>query len=265
MERKTLRGWKRWYSAALLAVSLSGITGGNVNAAPGIIPTPTSSIAASSVDGGNPDVVKAIHHIAYEDHVGHITNNYSFMGTQTISRDVFVQILRENHSPAESNGNHLGGAMWDASVAEGVDPNLILTIYLRESHYGTDGNSTLNICNMKYAPGVTRRGNFADFKAQYGMDGLVESTRACATMIAGHYKEGYRTVPQLIFLLTPPSDGNNTWDYIYGEHGVLTTMKKNYRRSIAAHPPTRYIQTYTDDFPQSPYGGIPGNPHGLAA
>lgn len=211
-------------------------------------------------------VKKVVKEVIPHPHVSEITSwdSYSFMlgsnQKSTITRNVFIKILQENGSPAESDGRHEGGAMFDAFLAEGVDPNIGLQIYFEESRLGTDGNPTWNICNMKNVAGVphTYRSRIsADFRAKYGDGAFKESASACASMIKDHYDEGYNTLQKLIYYLTPPIDPdlnvNNHTDMYFSS--LQERMLEINRRSIQDDPPLVIIHRYVDFQPKNDQSG----------
>lgn len=162
---------------------------------------------------------------------------YDFMGSPTITKDVFMQILKNAHSPSAGKASE----MYDAIVAQGVDPNLVIEIYFQESTLGTNGNSSHNICNLRYAPGRPEWNGFANYR-KYGEQGFVLAAGDCASNIAKWHHRGEHNVFKLLFTLTPPSE-NDTARYLAG---VKKRMEHNNNISIKLHPPVVVYRRYAD-------------------
>lgn len=167
-------------------------------------------------------------------------NAYSVLGKPTISLSVFRQELIDLHSPVEENGYDGAKAIYDACVAEDVDPAALLAVWIQESVVG-NFDFRDNVGNIRYVPGVPQAGGFADFAQVYPnvVSADVASTIAWCKLVHQWVDKDpkYKKYKNLIYLFTPPSDNNQTDLYYVG---CTTNIAKWNAQSIAENP-TQYI------------------------
>jgi hypothetical protein len=68
------------------------------------------------------------------------TPDYAILAAPRISREGFIRVLTDARSPAAS----IAGEAWDAAVAAGVDPAVLLAVFRKESSYGKAGRAVRN-------------------------------------------------------------------------------------------------------------------------
>jgi hypothetical protein len=68
------------------------------------------------------------------------TPDYAILAAPRISREGFIRVLTDARSPAAS----IAGEAYDAAVAAGVDPAVLLGVFRKESSYGRAGRAVRN-------------------------------------------------------------------------------------------------------------------------
>lgn len=190
-------------------------------------------------------------------------STYDYMGSPTISRDVFIQVYVDRGSPLAK----YAGAMYDESVRMGLDPNYYLTVAINET--SLIPNSHMNPCNIRYASSVLppniyvpHTGGFANF-SEATINGervtvkqsYILATRACAGNLQIQHDslvaEGGsgNILERTVYLETPPTDGNNTAAYLT----TMMRMMSGYNRlSRSQNPPIVYSRRINIPLPQLP-------------
>jgi len=146
----------------------------------------------------------------------------SLLGKPTISAHFIDQVLAAYHSPATGTGQQL----YDLGVQAGIDPAYALAFFLHESRFGTTGEArvTLSLGNERCIPDRPcidqDRGGYAQ------MESWVDGYAHWYALIRNLYVTGAinqyigrnacpcTTIPQIIPVYAPSSDGNDEQAYI---------------------------------------------------
>lgn len=175
------------------------------------------------------------------------SESYYIKGPSTISENAFLHVLADANSPMSQQ---TAQEVYDMLLQKGFNPALFLAIFEQESHYGTTGmaRETLNACNIRPWRGVendpvlkiahTSNGSFVDFSGfgqnpstatVDGYDGWWHSFDACSNNADALAGRDSNDIEQLIYILTPPDDGNDTSSYVAR---VKDAIKNYYELSL---------------------------------
>jgi hypothetical protein len=130
------------------------------------------------------------------------STDYRVMGSPTISRQTFCNILASYHSPAAGQCN----TFYTQGLAYGVDPVMWLAWFKMENEFFTDGGSSLRNKN----PGNLRCGSHYCRYASF-----TDGSAALYKLLKKYATEWHRpTVDLIVPMYAPASDGNNPAWYI---------------------------------------------------
>jgi hypothetical protein len=158
-----------------------------------------------------------------------ITSSSIVVGTTPrISAEQFAEILLDADSPAAPDAF----AIYDAIIAEGVDPAFMLGVFKKESQYATDPKSivvryqSFNMGNCRSSRiGVTDtvtdpvRGTYVKYKNW--ASGAQDAAHRLVDTNFNYYKAGATTIEKIINIWAPGDDGNDPTGYA---NTVVTLM-----------------------------------------
>lgn len=163
--------------------------------------------------------------------------DYPILGKPTVSLAAFIHALQAAGSPAASQG----AGIYNAFVAQGVDPSFALAIAQHESNLGKAGIAIgrNNLFGQRYyasqsAYGAVNAGGWAKFP-NYVADAKAEA----ALLAGGLYGKStkYSTALTFPFRYAPSSDGNSPANYGKAIVAYITKLSGG-KGAIAAHPST---------------------------
>ncbi len=158
----------------------------------------------------------------------------SIVGSPTITADFINRELASYGSPAAGTGQDL----YSLGVQFGIDPAYALAFFQHESQYGTTGEArtTLSLGNERCIsdrPCIDQdRGGYAQ------MDSWIDGYRHWYTlMLYGYVRGGINkyigrnacpclTLPQIIAIYAPSSDGNNEQSYVSAVEAEIAKFRR---------------------------------------
>ena len=157
--------------------------------------------------------------------------SYSVVGAPTISADFIETVLAAYGSPASGKGQ----ALYDLGVKYDIDPVFALAMFQHESSFGKAGEarSSLSLGNLRCVPDeMACRDGFAwfatwedGFEAFYTLIWFGYVKGQVTDAIVGH---PCSTVPQIIPVYAPSSDGNNVNGYIGAVEHAMTVWRSHH-------------------------------------
>lgn len=128
-------------------------------------------------------------------------------GKPTISAAFIGQVLASSHSPASGTAQ----ALYNLGVKSGINPVYALAIFKHESLFGRAGMAriTLSLGNIRCSPGYRCINGYRAYRSWQA--GYADWYHLMATVYVAH---GLMTIPHIIPVYAPASDGNDVNGYI---------------------------------------------------
>ncbi len=129
------------------------------------------------------------------------------IGRPTLTPTFINQVLARAGSPAQGTGQ----ALYTLSQQYHINDAYALAIFKHESDYGRFGIAriTFSLGNIKCSPGYQCLNGYRAYHSW--QEGYADWYHVIATVYIAH---GFTTIPQIIPVYAPASDGNNVRSYI---------------------------------------------------
>ena len=133
---------------------------------------------------------------------------FQVIGKPSLSAAFINQVLTQAHSPAASTGQ----ALYTLSVASGVDDAYALAFFQHESAFGTTGIAqvTRSLGNIRCSAGYSCLFGFRAYPTWQA--GYADWYTLIRTLYVAHWH--LLTLPQIVPVYAPASDGNDVAAYI---------------------------------------------------